>query len=152
MRDMYSSLYTTYHAKPKPGVRPSMVTVSDAFTSRLVSLHGHWKRESPPGMPDCENLPGNRASQPAKSAHFPTACTTAISETLRVVHTACTAECVLLCPSLLLCLPRTDGVHGVHTCIWYCLYPLRAELTILGSMFAHCPTHITIWHSTPFKR
>lgn len=32
------------------------------------------------------------------------------------------------------------------------LYPLREELTILGSMIAHRPTYTTIWHSIPLKR
>ena len=108
-------LYTTCHANLKQGARQPLSTFwmpSRVALSPCMVIG----RESPPGMPDCENLLGKDASQPVKHAHFPTAHSTAISETLRVVHTACTA---LQCASLLFFSP-VRCTRG--TCIyWSCI-------------------------------
>ena len=126
-RDMYSILYTTCHANlneapvhpASPFRMPSRVALSPCMVIG---------RDSPPGMPDCENPLGKKVSQPAsqpvKHACFPTAYSTAISETSRVLHTACTAACA----SLLFFSPvHTCGVHGLHAFIGFVSLACRVD-------------------------
>lgn len=137
--------------KLKRGACPSSVTVSDAFTSRLVSLRGHWKRVTSRNarLRKSPREKGQPASQPA-------------SQSSMLVFQPRTAqpfpkrrECYM---QLALQHVRSESsslqyIHTVYTGYMHLLvlYPLRAELTILGSTIAHCPTYTTIWHSVPIK-
>ena len=152
MRDMNSISYTTCHANlneapvhpASPFRMPSRVALSPCVVIG---------RESPPGMLDCENPLGKKVSQPASQP---------ASQSSMLVFQPRTAqpfpkrrECYM---QLALQHVRSESsslqyIHTVYTGYMHLLvlYPLRAELTILGSTIAHCPTYTTIWHSVPIK-
>ena len=111
----------------------ALVTVSDAFTSHLVSLHGHWKRVNSRNARLRISPRGKKASQPANRAQH--------SHFRNVESGTCSLRCSV----------HQYGVHGVHAFIIIASLACSVDNRIHDCTLSHNLESYSIKTSTRFS-